>query len=214
MGDEPYGAMLPWIVFTVVARTHGDGVTWASVAAIATALALLLTTRRHGSGVRNFFMIYVIVAFGVVGIAGSIFNDPNGWLAQNARAIGAGIYAAIFLVSLAFTPAVEYYTRLNVRAALWTDRRFTNVNTALSLVWFAAFGAIAGSMTLGPMIGTAPAYTTFNWVIPIAILAVAVHWTRVCWDNFLEDDTDERLTRDPLFDLAVDWHAMSPKRDK
>ncbi len=57
MGDEPYGALLPWIVFTVVARTHGDGATWASVAAVATALALLATTRRHGSGARNFFMM-------------------------------------------------------------------------------------------------------------------------------------------------------------
>ena len=214
MGDEPYGALLPWIVFTVVARSHGDGVTWASVAAIATALALLATTRRRGSGARNFFMVYVIVAFGALGTAGAVFNDPSSWLAQNSRAIGAGIYAAIFLVSLVFTPVVEYYTRLNVRPALWNDRRFTHVNTALSLVWIAAFGAISGSMALGPMIGTVPAYTTFNWVIPIAILTVAMHWTRVCWENFLEDDLDERMTRDPLFDLAVDWHAMSAERDK
>jgi len=214
MGDEPYGALLPWIVFTVVARSHGDGLTWASVAAIATALALLATTRRHGAGVRNFFMIYLIVAFSVLGVGGAVLNDSHGWLAQNSRAIGAGLYAVIFLVSLAFTPVVEYYTRLHVRGALWTDRRFTHVNTALSLVWIAAFGAIAGSMALGPMIGTVPAYTTFNWVIPIAILTVAMHWTRVCWENFLEDDLDERMTRDPLFDLAVDWHARSAKRDK
>jgi hypothetical protein len=214
MGDEPYCALLPWIVFTVVARANGDGVVWACFAAVVTACALLAATRRHGSGARNTLMLYVIATFSIFGVVGWFFDNPNSWLSEYARAVGAAIYAAIFLVSLAFTPVVEHYTRLNVRQSVWRDRRFTHVNAAISLVWAAAFAAIAGSMTLGPKIGSAPAFTTFNWVIPIGILTVAAHWTRVCWENFLDDEIDERINRDPLWDLAVDWHATSSVRDR
>jgi len=214
MGDEPYCALLPWIVFTVIARRNGDGVAWGCLAAVVTACALLAASRRRGSGARNALMLYVIGAFSVFGVVGLFLDNPSSWLPEFARALGAGIYAAIFLVSLAFTPAVEHYTRLHVRQSVWTDRRFLNVNTAISLVLAAAFTAIAGSMALGPMIGSVPAYTTFNWVVPVAILTVAAHWTRVCWENFLDDEIDERINRDPLWDLAVDWHATSSVRDR
>ena len=176
--------------------------------------ALLATTRRHGAGIRNVFMPAVIAAFTVLGIVGWFWNNPNVWLARNACVVGAGLYAAIFLVSLAFTPVVEYYTRLHVRKSMWTDRRFTRVNVALCLLWASALTAIAVSQLLGPMINRPSAYTTFNWVVPIAILTVAAHWTRICWENLLEDDGDQQMSRDPLWDLEVDWHVTPNSLDR
>ena len=42
MGDEPYAALLPWMVFAVVDRAQGGGPLWAAVGALITAVTLLL----------------------------------------------------------------------------------------------------------------------------------------------------------------------------
>ena len=51
MGDEPYAALLPWMVFAVVDRAHGGGPLWAGIGALITAVTLLadeLTRRTRG----------------------------------------------------------------------------------------------------------------------------------------------------------------------
>ena len=34
MGDEPYAAVLPWVVFAVIDRAQGGGPLWAGVGAL------------------------------------------------------------------------------------------------------------------------------------------------------------------------------------
>ena len=49
---------------------------------------------------------------------------------------------------------------------------------------------------------TPEAFTVFNWVVPIAFAAIAAHRSRICWDDFNDDDEYEP---DPIHDLALDW---------
>ena len=53
MGDEPYAALLPWMVFAVVDRAQGGGPLWAAVGALITAVTLLVTSSRTSPALRT-----------------------------------------------------------------------------------------------------------------------------------------------------------------
>jgi len=40
--------------------------------------------------------------------------------------------------------------------------------------------------------------------VPIALAAIAAHRSRICWDNF---NDEEMFERDPIGDLAIDFGA-------
>ncbi len=203
MGDEPYAALLPWMVFAVVDRPHiGGGPLWAGAGALITAITLLLTRSRSEARSRNVIVVGAVVWFGALAIAGALHRSNTGFLAHDGRALSAAGFAIIAFGSLAFTPAVEHFTRPHVRSSQWDDPAFHRVNVLITLIWGATFVGISLAHFVGASVDTPEALTVFNWVVPIALTAIAAHRTRVCWDDFNDDDT---FDPDPMRDMALDW---------
>ena len=95
MGDEPYAALLPWIVFAVVDRAHGGGPLWAGIGALITAVACSLTSSRidglrHG----NVIVLGAIVWFAGLAVAGALTSSDTGFVADNGRALSAAGFAS------------------------------------------------------------------------------------------------------------------------
>lgn len=204
MGDEPYAALLPWVVFAVVDRARGDGPLWAAIAALITATTLLLTSSRGERTTRNVLVLGAIGWFGALAVAGALHRSDTDFLAQDGRALSAAGFALIAFGSLAFTPAVEHFTRPHVRSRHWDDPAFHRVNVLLTVIWGATFTGIALAHLVGVSVDTPEASTVFNWVIPIALAAIAAHRSRISWEDFNDDDMFEP---DPMRDLALDWET-------
>jgi hypothetical protein len=206
MGDEPYAALLPWAVYAVVDRARGDGPLWAAIAALITAATLLVTSSRGERTKRNVLLLGAMGWFGALAVAGALHRSDTGFLAHDGRALSAAGFALIAFGSLAFTPAVEHYTRPHVRSRRWDDPAFQRLNVLLTVIWGVTFTGIALAHFVGASMDTAEASTVFNWVIPIALAAIAAHRSRICWDDFNDDDEFEP---DPMRDLALDWDSHS-----
>ncbi|HEY5170735.1 MAG TPA: hypothetical protein VIK54_03305 [Acidimicrobiia bacterium] len=204
MGDEPYAALLPWAVFTVVDRARGDGPLWAAIAALITAITLLLTSSRGERRTRNVLVLGALGWFGALAVAGALYRSDTGFLAHDGRALSAAGFALIAFGSLAFTPAVEHYTRPHVRSRRWDEPAFQRVNVLLTVIWGATFAGISLAHFVGVSMDAPEASTVFNWVIPIALAAIAAHRSRIYWDDFNDDDMYEP---DPMRDLALDWET-------
>jgi hypothetical protein len=204
MGDEPYAALLPWAVFAVVDRAHGGGPLWAAIAALITATTLLLTRSRGERTTPNVIVLGAICWFGALAVTGALHRSDTGFLAHDGRALSAAAFALIAFGSLARTPAVEHYTRPHVRSRRWGDPAFRRVNVLITVIWGATFTGISLAHFVGASMGTPEAFTVFNWVIPIALAAIAAHRSRICWDDFNDDDMFEP---DPMRDLALDWET-------
>lgn len=202
MGDELYAGLLPWIVFAIVARAHSSSTPWAALAAVITAATILTVETKHDTGLRNTLMIAAIGLFLILGIASVFFARPSSWLAQDARAVSALGFSAIAFGSLAFVPITEYYSRPNTRPSEWRTPPFLRVNVLVTLLWGTTFLAIAGSHALARLVDAPAGFTTLNWVLPLALGAIAAHRTRICWDDYLDDTLDDSLDRDSMLDLA------------
>jgi hypothetical protein len=210
VGDEPYAALLPWMVFAVVDHARGGGPVWAALGALITAVTLLLTSSRDATRSRNVIVLGAIAWFGALAIAGTVHHSETGFLTRDGRALSAAAFALIAFGSLAFTPAIEYYTRPHVRSSRWNDAAFQRVNVLITLIWAATFSGISIAYVVGASMGTPDAFTVFNWVVPIALAAIAGHRTRIVWEDF---NDDEMFEPDPMRDLALDWQSSNPADD-
>jgi MFS family permease len=214
MGDEPYSAILPWVVFAVVARGHGLGVTWAAVAALITAATMLATQRRSSVGTPNVLAWGAIAWFSGIAVAGLLATAPDGWLAHNSRAVSAAGFTLIALASLTKTPVAEFYLRPHTRQARWHSAPFERVNVYITMLWAAMFAAMSASHMVARAINTSSASTVFNWVVPIAFIVIATHRTRIMWDDYLGDEEHAgHADFDPLWDLSLDWNSAGRGTD-
>jgi len=204
MGDEPYAALLPWVVFAVVDRARGDDPLWAGIGALITVITLLATSSRHReTKSRNVILLGAIVWFSGLALAGALHRSNTGFVAHNGRALSTAGFALIAFASLAFAPATRHYTRPHVRSSRWDDPAFQRLNVLMTLIWGAAFTVITLAHFVATLLSTPEGFTVFNWVIPIAIASIAAHRTRIVWDDFNDDDDD--YERDPIRDLSLDW---------
>ena len=208
MGDEPYAAVLPWMVYAVVDRAQAGGPIWAGLGALVTAIALLVMSSR-GVGSRNIMILGAVVWFGGLTVAGALHPSETGFLTHDGRALSAAGFALIAFGSLVFTPASMHFTRPHVRSSRRDHPAFRRANVLITLIWAATFAAIAVSHAVAASLGTPEANTVLNWVVPIALAAVAAHRSRVCWDDFNDDDSFEP---DPMRDLELDWEPPSGSR--
>ncbi len=207
MGDEPYAALLPWMVFAVIDRARNDGPLWAGVGALIAAVILLVSgARRSESGTRNVFLLGGTIVFVALAFAGALHRADTGFVAHNARALAAFGFTAIAYVSLAFAPATEVYTRPHVRSSSFDNPAFRRMNVLMTLIWGTAFAAVGLGNIAASWIGTPEAFTVFNWILPIALGAVAAHRSRICWDDFSDDEDEDP---DPIRDLAIDWQGAA-----
>jgi hypothetical protein len=183
MGDEPFAALLPLVVFVVVDRGSGEGMTWGAVAALITITTLFLTSTRTKDS-PNVILRGAFVWFIVLGVAGWL--SPHGWLDEYGRAVAAAGYALIALLSVFFTPFSEHYSRRRIRRRYWSNPHFHHLNRVASFTWGCAMLLIAGSFAIAGAFDSRPAATVFNWVLPIAIGMLAYRRCRLEADDFLE----------------------------
>jgi hypothetical protein len=203
MGDEPYAALLPWVVFAIIDRARVDGPFWAGIGALITVVTLLATSTRHrDSRSYNVILLGGIVVFGALTFAGALHRADTGFVAHNGRVLSAAGFALIAFGSLIFTPASSHYTRPHVRSSHRNDSAFRHLNVLITSIWGMCFAGIALAHFVASAIGTPEAVTIFNWIVPLAFGAIAAHRTRICWDDFSDDDDFEP---DPIRDLALDW---------
>ena len=211
MGDEPYAAVLPWIIYAVVDRAHAGGPIWAGAGAFITAVVLLLTSSRTDKRSRNVIMLGAVVWFGALTVAGAVHPSETGFLTHDGRALSAAGFVLIALASLTFSPAAAHYTKPHVRSSHWDDAGFRRVNVLITSIWAVTFAAIAIGHALAASLGTPEANTLLNWIVPIVLGAFAAHRSRLCWDEFSDDDQCER---DPLADLTLDWQPPLDSRNQ
>jgi hypothetical protein len=211
VGDEPYAAVLPWMVFAVIDRAQAGGPIWAGLGALVTAITLLITSSRGLGGSRNVMILGAVVWFGGLTVAGALHPSETGFLTHDGRALSAAGFALIAFGSLVFTPASVHYARPHVRSGRWGEPAFRRTNVLITSIWAATFTAIAVAHAVAASIGTPEANTLLNWVVPIALAAIAAHRSRLCWDNFNDGDSFEP---DPMRDLELDWEPPTGSRNR
>jgi hypothetical protein len=213
MGQQRVYALLPWIVFAVVDRYGGQGVTWASIGALVTAVTLLVTERDNGSGVPNVLMIGAVILFAGLTVAGFIYDTPHSWLAHNGRALAALGLAAIAMASLTYIPITEHYSRPHTRPSLWRTERFHRVNVYATMMWAGIAALAALSHIAANLVNQPSAYTVLNWVVPIAMVAIGAHRANLLWERSFDDESELALNRDPLWELTLEMGAGHPAAD-
>jgi hypothetical protein len=166
-----YVALVPWLLFTVIAE-HGT-LKIASVAALVIAIGIAIPGIRQGNpkvieiGAAVAFAGFTIVAF-------AADASTAHWLERYARAVAAGMLAVIALGSLLFTPFTEQYAREMVPRELWSSPKFKSINRQLTLLWAGVFCAMVVSHVIAGEIDKRVANIFFNWVVPVFLVLTAI----------------------------------------
>jgi hypothetical protein len=184
MGTRFYGALVPWFVFAVVARGGGQGARWAALLALLAAVMVAAWPTATGS-ITGLNIGAVIVFAALVG-AGRWYGGPH--LEAFARAYAAGGLFLIALGSLVTVPIAEAYTRALVPPSVVGGRSFLVASREITSIWAAAFGAVASSFAAAAAIGTSVAATTFNWMVPATIVAIAHARATARWERDFDPD--------------------------
>lgn len=166
-----YIALIPWLLFTVIAE-HGT-LKIASIAALVLGIGIALPgirARRPKAieiGAAVAFAGFTIAAFAV---------DANTahWLTRYARAIAAALLALIAYGSLLFTPFTEQYAREQVPQPFWGSARFKSINRQLTVLWAHVFSLMVVSHIIAGTINRQSTNIVFNWVIPIFLVLSAM----------------------------------------
>jgi len=166
-----YIALVPWVLFTVIAE-HST-LKLASIAALVLGIGIALPGIRAGRpkaieiGAAVAFTGFTIAAFAV---------DANSahWLTRYARAIAAALLALIAYGSLLFTPFTEQYAREQVPQQFWGSARFKSINRQLTALWAHVFSLMVISHIIAGTINRHGTNIVFNWVIPILLVLGAM----------------------------------------
>jgi hypothetical protein len=156
-------AVVPWLVFTVLAN-HAN-LKLAAVASLVLAGAIALPGIRAGKakildlGAVSTFVGFVVVAFTV---DASVAHDVTLY----ARGIAAGALALIAFASLLFTPFTEQYARESVPLEYWGSAQFKAVNRRLTTMWGLIFAAMIPGHILAGAIDRPAVNVVLNFVVP------------------------------------------------
>jgi hypothetical protein len=168
-GKGIFIALIPWIVFTVLA-SHSS-LKLGSLAALAAAIVIAVPGVRAGRpkiievGAVATFIGFVVVAF-------VVDASTAHWVARYARGIAALILSLIAFASLFFTPFTEQYAREQVPEQFWGSPRFKEVNRKLTTMWACIFGAMVPFHAIAGTVNTKLGNIIFNWAIPLGL----VYW--------------------------------------
>ncbi|MTD12378.1 hypothetical protein GIS00_00280 [Nakamurella sp. YIM 132087] len=173
--------LLPWIVFSLIVHRAGATVAGlAAVAAVVTALALMVKDGLRGIKIIDVTGVLVFGGFAVVAFAGG--TDAATWVADYGRGSAAALLGVVMLASAAVLPFSEQYARESVPQEYWHSPVFRAVNRKISAVWGVVMLAMAGSHLLagyldpagsvagGTINATGPAGLLLNWVVPAALV--------------------------------------------
>lgn len=168
---------LPWVAFFIVtAGNHPDRQTLligAGVGFAASLVMLIPAVRRHmvtslDIGGLVFFPLF----------AGLTFLLSSDFLDQAAAAISqGGLTIAVAVGALIGRPFTMVYAKANTPEPLWDYPNFVQGTTRLTYGWIAAFGLMTVSSIVGAFFDPSSTMAViFNWVIPIALVVIAVKW--------------------------------------
>jgi hypothetical protein len=165
-----YLALLPWVLFSLIARF--DTLTAASVIALVGAVVVALPSIRRGRP--KSLEIGAIVTFAAFTVAAFIVSDSVADdISRYARGIAALVLALIAFGSLARTPFTEEYARETVPRQFWNSPTFKALNRRITILWGFVFLAMVPCHVVAGAIDTRRANTIFNWVIPVALVVWA-----------------------------------------
>jgi hypothetical protein len=166
-GKGIFIALIPWIVFTVLA-SHAS-LKLGSLAALAAAIVIAVPGVRAGRpkaievGAVVTFIGFVVVAFLADG-------STAHWMARYARGIAALILSLISFASLFFTPFTEQYARERVPKQYWGSPQFKEINRKLTTMWACIFAAMVPFHVIAGAVDTRVGNIVFNWAIPLGLV--------------------------------------------
>ena len=166
-GNGIFIALIPWIIFTVLAA-HST-MQLGSVVALAAAVVIAIPGIRSGHP-KSLEVGAVITFIGFVVVAFVADAATAHWVSRYARGIAALILAAIAFGSLLFVPFTEQYAREQVPEQYWGSPRFKEINRKLTALWGCLFIAMVPFHIIAGAINTKPAMIVCNWVIPIGLV--------------------------------------------
>jgi hypothetical protein len=166
-GKGIFIALVPWIIFTVLAA-HST-LKLGSVVALAAAVVIAIPGIRSGHP-KSLEVGAVITFIGFVVVAFVADAATAHWVSRYARGIAALILAAIAFGSLLFVPFTEQYAREQVPEQYWGSPRFKEINRKLTTLWGFVFIAMVPFHIIAGAINTKPAMIICNWVIPIGLV--------------------------------------------
>ncbi|MFJ5214615.1 hypothetical protein ACIP98_07865 [Streptomyces sp. NPDC088354] len=165
-------AFVPWIAFDIVAGPS----TWELAALVGLVASVVLSVPDVAHGSVKLLDVTGIVFFTVVSLLGlSLDRQDLLWLETYAQVLANAVIAAVALGSLAFVPFTEQYARESTPREVWGTPAFQRTNRVLTLVWGGVFlvTAVLGLVAVHVTAGT----DWLNWVLPIALLVLAVRFT-------------------------------------
>jgi hypothetical protein len=165
-----YIALVPWVLFSVVARISVDA---ASLLALAAAAVIAVPGIKAGRP--KILELAAVVSFAAFA-AVVLVIDPGAadTLHRYARAIAAGLLAVIAFGSLLFTPFTEQYARESLPQRLWDTPAFKAGNRAMTAMWGGVFAAMVPCHIIAGSLDTHRANLIFNWVLPVLLVMWAV----------------------------------------
>ncbi|MDX3239870.1 hypothetical protein PV392_30115 [Streptomyces sp. ME03-5709C] len=165
-------AFVPWIAFDIVAGPS----TWELAAVVGLVASVMLTVPDVAHGSVKLLDVTGIVFFTVITALGVVL-DRNDliWLETYAQVLANAVIAGVALGSLAVVPFTEQYARESTPREIWGSTAFRRTNQVLTLVWGLVFAvtAVLGLVALRVAAGT----DWLNWVVPVALLVLAVRFT-------------------------------------
>ncbi|MFF3615070.1 hypothetical protein [Streptomyces sp. NPDC002580] len=193
-GAEPGGrtgsiffGFAPWIIFDVVASPS----TWEYAALAALVASVVLNVGDIRRGRPKILEVTGIVFFAVLSLLALVVDRHELiWLETYAQVVANGLIAVVALGSLAFDPFTAQYARETTPRAYWESPAFRHINRVLTAVWGVVFVAIA---VLGLLaIHTDGSSDWLNWVLPVALLVLAVRFTERYPDRYTARGADGR----------------------
>ncbi|MFI9251727.1 hypothetical protein [Streptomyces sp. NPDC053069] len=162
----------PWIIFGVVASPS----TWEYAALAALVASIVLSGGDMLRGTLRILDMTGIVFFAVLTVLGlALARGQLLWVETYAQVISNGLVAVVALGSLFGDPFTAQYARESTPRDVWDSPVFKHINQVLTVVWGTAFALMTLSTWLAIRFPAQDDW--FNWVVPIALLVVAVKVT-------------------------------------
>ncbi|MGC4996504.1 MULTISPECIES: hypothetical protein [unclassified Streptomyces] len=178
-GKKPVGtgsvflSFAPWIIFGVVASPS----TWEYAALAALVASLVLASQDLLHGKIRILDAVGIVFFAVLSVLALALNRSELiWLETYAQVISNGLVAVVAFASLLHDPFTAQYARESTPRQFWDSPVFRHINRVLTTFWGVVFALMTASTWLA--IHFPGQDDWFNWVIPIALLVIAVKFTQ------------------------------------
>ncbi len=176
MLSQPFVGFAPWVALSLVSGP--DRLVLA--AAVSGGLAVILFAAGAVARLRPKVLDLCAIAFfgGLTVVAATAGAGTIRWLETWAQELANLAIAVVALASLAVRrPFTIQYAKETTEPELWSTPIFLRINDAITAVWAGALVLIAAVGAVGDGVLHQPDNTWTNWVLPIALVILAVKFT-------------------------------------